>query len=156
MNSPASDPSEENHKLEIVSTRLFDAPAELVYEVFINPAHLTHWWGPTSFTNTFTEFDPRPGGAWHSVMHGPDGANYDITKEFIEVDKPSRVVFRHVSPMHRFLMTMTFAEEPCQTRLTWTMVFEDEAENEGLKRFLIEANEQNFDRLAAYLHTISG
>jgi uncharacterized protein YndB with AHSA1/START domain len=45
---------------EIVSSRFFAAPRELVFEAFSNPGHLVHWWGPEGFTNTFHEFDMRP------------------------------------------------------------------------------------------------
>jgi uncharacterized protein YndB with AHSA1/START domain len=60
---------------EIVTTRAIAAPPELVFKAWCDPAHLVHWWGPKGFTNTFHEFDPRPGGAWRFVMHGPDGAS---------------------------------------------------------------------------------
>ena len=58
---------------EIVSIRVFDFPRELVFNAWTDPEHLVHWWGPKGFTNTFHEFDLRPGGIWRFVMHGPDG-----------------------------------------------------------------------------------
>src|SRR6188472_804340 len=90
----------------IVNTRVFAVPRERLFEAFSNPDHLVHWWGPKGFTNTFHEFDPRPGGAWRFVMHGPDGAEYQIEKEFIEVVKPERIVLQHLEEVHRFRMTM--------------------------------------------------
>jgi uncharacterized protein YndB with AHSA1/START domain/ADP-ribose pyrophosphatase YjhB (NUDIX family) len=139
----------------IVSTRIFAAPRELLFEAFSNPGHLVHWWGPKGFTNTFHEFDLRPGGEWRFVMHGPDGAEYQIAKDFVEVVKPERIVLQNLEPTHRFLMTMTFADVPGGTRLTWLMLFESAEENEKLRSIISEANEQNFDRLAAYLEKIS-
>ncbi len=44
---------------EIVTTRVFDAPRELVFKAWTDPDHLVHWWGPKGFTNTFQEFDCR-------------------------------------------------------------------------------------------------
>jgi uncharacterized protein YndB with AHSA1/START domain len=148
-------PPEESARFEIVSTRVFDSPRELVFEAFSNPDHLVHWWGPKDFTNTFSEFDLRPGGAWRFVMHGPDGVDYQIAKDFVEVVKPERIVFEHLRPMHRFRMTMTFAEPSGKTELTWRMLFESAAETTKLKSFITEANEQNFDRLETYLATMS-
>jgi uncharacterized protein YndB with AHSA1/START domain len=148
-------PPEESARFEIVSTRVFDSPRELVFEAFSNPDHLVHWWGPKDFTNTFSEFDLRPGGAWRFVMHGPDGVDYQIAKDFVEVVKPERIVFEHLRPMHRFRMTMTFAERSGKTELTWRMLFESAAETTKLKSFITEANEQNFDRLETYLATMS-
>jgi uncharacterized protein YndB with AHSA1/START domain len=141
-------------ELEIVSARVFDAPRTLVYEVFENPAHLAHWWGPKGFTNTFQEFDLRPGGTWRFVMHGPNGTDYPNEKKFVEVVKPERVIFQHLGPIHRFTMTITFAEESGKTRLTWLMLFESAGENAKFKDFISEANEENFDRLQAYLEKL--
>lgn len=62
--------------LQIVSTRVFDFPRDLVFGAWTDPAHLAHWWGPKGFTNSFHEFDLRPGGNWRFVMHGPDGVDY--------------------------------------------------------------------------------
>ena len=134
---------------------MFAAPRELVFEAFSNPDHLVHWWGPKGFTNTFREFDLRPGGAWRFVMHGPDGVEYDIAKDFIEVVKPERIVLQHRDPMHGFRMTMTFAEHSGKTELTWSMRFDSGAEAVKVKGFITEANEENFDRLQAYLATMS-
>ena len=89
---------------EIVSTRVFDAPREVVFRAFTDPALLARWWGPKGFTNTFHEFDPRPGGAWRFVMHGPDGTDYPMTKDFVEVVPPERIVLQHIQAMHKFRM----------------------------------------------------
>src|SRR4051794_12623895 len=82
---------------EIVATRVFDAPRELVFKAWTDPEHLAQWWGPTGFTNTFHEFDLRPGGVWRFVMHGPDGVDYKNENVFVEIVKPERIVFDHVS-----------------------------------------------------------
>lgn len=140
---------------EIESSRVFAAPREQVFEAFANADHLPRWWGPKGFTNTFHEFDLRPGGAWRFVMHGPDGKNYENLKEFIEVQRPSRIVFRHIQTMHRFVMTMTFAEADGNTKLTWHMRFESGGGNDNLPRFVAQANEENFDRLETYLAGMS-
>ena len=138
-----------------MSTRVFDAPRERVFRAFSDPRQLARWWGPKDFTNTFHEFDLRPGGAWRFVMHGPDGADYRNATDFIEVVRPERIVFLHLRPMHRFQMTMTFAEEAGQTRLTWRMLFESAAELDKVRQFVPVANEQNFDRLQAELATMA-
>lgn len=137
--------------MEIVSTRIFDAPRASVYGAFADPAELAQWWGPAGFTNTIKAFDLRPGGTWHLIMHGPDGATYDNEKHFVEVIPGERVVFDHHQPMHGFRMTITFSDAEAGTELVWRMVFQPHDENEKLKGFITAANEQNFDRLAAHL-----
>ncbi|HXU33050.1 MAG TPA: SRPBCC family protein [Thermoanaerobaculia bacterium] len=144
-------PGEDSSKFEIVSAREFSAPRERVFELFSNPDHLMHWWGPNGFTNAFSEFDLRPGGRWRFVMHGPDGAEYPMEKEFVEVVSPERVVLDHLGPMHRFRMTMTFADLAGRTGLIWRMLFEDAEEAACIEGFLHAANEENFDRLEDYL-----
>src|SRR3954465_337565 len=150
MNSTAGDTTA---GIEITNTRIFAAPRKTVFEAFENPTHLASWWGPKGFTNTIQLFDFRPGGAWRYVMHGPNGANYENASDFVEIAKPEKIVLEHLRPMHRFLMTMTYADAPGgHTRLTWRMVFERTDENEKLRKFISDANEQNFDRLAAHLN----
>ena len=47
---------------EIITSRVFDAPRELVWEAWTHEIHVAQWWGPNGFTNTFKEFDVKPGG----------------------------------------------------------------------------------------------
>lgn len=136
---------------EIVSSRVFASPREYVFDAFGDPARLAQWWGPKDFTNTFYEFDLRPGGHWRLVMHGPDGANFENESVFVEVVKPERIVFQHLEPVHGFQMVMTFAEQAGTTRLTWRMRFDSASECARVKSFVAVANEQNFDRLAVHL-----
>jgi uncharacterized protein YndB with AHSA1/START domain len=138
----------------ITSTRVLDAPREHVFEAWTEPAHLAKWWGPKGFTNTFHEFDPRPGGAWRFVMHGPNGADYPNHSVFREIVKPERIVFDHVSGP-RFNVTATFDDLGGKTRLVWRMLFETGAELEKVKSFAVEANEQNLDRLAEHLRSMA-
>jgi uncharacterized protein YndB with AHSA1/START domain len=136
---------------EIVTTRVFDAPRERMFDAFSDPDRLAGWWGPTGFTSTFHEFDLQPEGVWRFVMHGPDGTDYTNESVFIEVERAARIVLCHLKPMHRFLMTGLFGEEGGKTRLTWRMLFESTAECDRVRAFAGAANEQNFDRLEAQL-----
>lgn len=140
---------------EIVSQRVFAASRGTVYEAFINPGHLREWWGPKGFTSTFHEFDPRVGGRWRLVLHGPDGTHYDNEKRFLEVVAGQRIVFRHEHATHGFVMTMLFADEGAGTELTWEMRFDSAEECAKIRSFVAAANEENFDRLAAYLPKMS-
>ena len=135
---------------EVVSTRVFSVPRERLFEAFSDPKQLAQWWGPNGFTNTIVAFDFRPGGAWHITMRAPNGAEYPNESEFVEVVRPERIVFDHLRPVHRFLMTMLFADEGGDTRLTWRMQAATD-EGEKMRAFLAAANEENFDRLEAHL-----
>lgn len=139
---------------EIVTTRVVDAPRERVFRAWTDPEHLARWWGPKGFTNTFQEFDLRPGGTWRFVMRGPDGVEHKNESVFVEIVKPERIVFRHVSGPE-FQVTATFAERAGKTRVTFQMLFDTAAACEKVKRFAVGANEQNFDRLEAELASMS-
>jgi uncharacterized protein YndB with AHSA1/START domain len=122
-----------------------------VFEAWSDPDQLTQWWGPRGFTTTFEEFDMRPGGVWRFVMHGPDGLDYKNKSVFVEVARPERIVFDHVSGP-QFRVTATFAEKPGdRTEITFRMRFETAVECDKVKGYAVEANEQNLDRLEALL-----
>jgi uncharacterized protein YndB with AHSA1/START domain len=136
---------------EIVATRVFKAPRELVFEVWTDPMHIAKWWGPNGFTLTIHEMDVRPGGVWQFVMHGPDGVDYQNKNVYIEVVKPERIVFSHVSPPN-FQMTATFArhgEKGAETKLTVRMLFETATERDKtIEKFgAIEGLNQTLGRL---------
>ena len=136
---------------EIVTRRFLDAPRERVFEAFSDPARLARWWGPAGFSSTFHEFDFRPGGRWRFLLHGPNGADYPNESVFVEVVKPERIVFDHLSD-HWFRMTITLTARPAsQTLITWHMLFETAAERDRIQAIVVEANEQNLDRLEAEL-----
>jgi uncharacterized protein YndB with AHSA1/START domain len=109
---------------EIVVARDFDAPRELVFRVWTEPAHLARWWGPHGFTNPVCETDLRPGGAYRIVMRAPDGREYPCRGIFREVAKPERLVFTNDAigedgaPVLEGLTTVLFAEEGGKTTLT--------------------------------------
>jgi uncharacterized protein YndB with AHSA1/START domain len=52
---------------QIVSSRVFDAPRELVYRAFTDPDHLAAWWGPagSALPREEIEFEVRPGRRVH-------------------------------------------------------------------------------------------
>ena len=141
---------------EIVATRVFDAPRELVFEMWTDPKHVTQWWGPNGFTTTIYEMDVKPGGVWRFVMHGPDGVDYQNRVVYREIVKPERLVYAHVSGP-QFEMTVTFADDGGKTRLTARMLFESAAQRDQVvkERNAIEGLTQTLGRLAGYVTTVA-
>ena len=142
---------------EILLTRVFDAPRELVFNAWIDPKHIAQWFGPDGFTTTILEMDVRPGGVWRFIMHGPDGVDYPNKIVYVEIVKPERLVYNHfsedVDEPGQFHVTMTFAEQAGKTVLSMQMLFETAAERDRVVKEYgaIEGGEQTLDRLAAYL-----
>ncbi len=132
---------------EITSTRLFDAHRKLVFRAWSNPELLAKWWGPKGFTNTFHEFEFKPGGTWKFTMHGADGTDYPNRNVFDEIIEPEKIVFTHFQTVHTFQVTATFEAIGNQTKLIFYMLFESAEECKRVKPFVINANEENFDKL---------
>jgi uncharacterized protein YndB with AHSA1/START domain len=137
---------------DLFTSRVIEGPRDRVFAALMDPVRLARWWGPKDFTNVFSEFDPRPGGAWRFVMRGPDGKEYPNESRFIEVLPPERVVFRHLSVPH-FEMTITFEDARGGTRVGWRQRFDTADECRRIAHFAVDANEQNLDRLA---HEVTG
>jgi hypothetical protein len=136
---------------EIVTTRILNFPIQLAWNAWANADHLKNWWGPKGFTNTFNEFDFRPGGKWSFIMHGPDKGNYANECEFIKIDEPNLIAWkRHSKPLFQILTT--FEElAPDSTKIVFKMLFSSAEESNKLKPFVVDKNEENFDRLEVEL-----
>ena len=143
---------------EIVATRIFEAPRDLVFQMWTDPNHVSRWWGPNGFKTTIHEMDVRPGGAWRFVMHGPDGTDYRNEVIYDEVVPPERLTYTHVSGP-RFRMVATFGDEGGRTRLSVRMIFETAAQRDKtIEEFgAVEGLNQTLGRLAEQLdsHTRS-
>lgn len=87
--APASDAADNR---EAVATRVFEAPRELVFEAMTNPEHVQRWYGPRGTQLTSCEIDLRPGGRFRFVMGGPEETEFAFSGEYLEVERPSRIV----------------------------------------------------------------
>jgi uncharacterized protein YndB with AHSA1/START domain/ketosteroid isomerase-like protein len=111
-------------ELEVVITRLFDAPRELVFRMWTEPEHMARWWGPKGFTNPVCQLDARPGGAILIHMRAPNGAVYPVTGTFREIVPSERLVFTSIAedaegnPALDEITTVTFAAEGAKTKVT--------------------------------------
>ncbi|MDV6331577.1 SRPBCC domain-containing protein [Asticcacaulis sp. 201] len=135
---------------QVVNTRRLPFTQHQVFQAFADPDQLMIWWGPDGFTNRFQTFDLRIGGQWLFTMVNDTGKTFDNVKEFLEIEAPEKIVFRHLQPMHDFVMTVLTTAAGPHCDLTWIMDFVP-GSDEDLKPFLHNANEQNFDRLEAHL-----
>ena len=88
-----NDVAGERGKQEVFITRLFDAPRELVWQAWTDPAHFMIWWGPKDYTCPFCEMDFRVGGKYLNCMRSPQGKEYWGTGVFREIVSLERIVF---------------------------------------------------------------
>lgn len=140
----------------IEASRIVSADLGMAFRVWSEPELLKIWWGPAGFTNTFHTFDFRPGGRWSFVMHGPDKGNYVNEVEFVRIEPPSLIYWkRHSKPLFRVLVT--FEEVDAQhTQIVFRQIFDTVEECEKLRRFVVDKNEENFDRLEKVLERLKG
>ncbi|MDB6113269.1 MAG: hypothetical protein JWQ83_792 [Lacunisphaera sp.] len=109
---------------EFIITRVFDAPRELVWQAWTDPAQLAQWWGPRNFTNPVCKLDLRPGGAIHVIMRAPNGVDYPMGGNYREIIAPERLVLTTGALdgkgrlMFELLHTLSFVEQEGKTTLT--------------------------------------
>jgi uncharacterized protein YndB with AHSA1/START domain len=109
---------------EITLTRIVDAPCDLVFKAWTEAEHLQRWWGPDGFTVSSASSDPREGGAFEIVMHGPDGNDYPLTGTYREFKPPHRIVSDMTAsgpdgaPALQAVATLTFVDHDGKTEIT--------------------------------------
>lgn len=143
-------PETSSSSATLTSQRLIPASPREIFAAFEQPDRLARWWGPSGFTNTFEQFEFKPGGRWVFVMHGPDGANYPNESVFREIQPDTRIVIEHVVKPW-FTLTVTLTPRGGQTQLAWEQTFESPEVAAKLRAMCEPANEQNLDRLASVL-----
>lgn len=164
---------EKSGKATFVINRTFDAPLDVMFDMWTNPKHFSQWLAPTGFEMQFLRSDIRPGGSSFYFMAGPGGAKMYGRAEYRHIEKPNRVVYtqqfcdehekisRHpMSPTwpETMLTTVTLtAESPEQTRVTVLWEPYGDATREELETFLkartgmTQGWTGSFDKLEAYL-----
>ncbi len=144
---------------EIVMTRTFDAPRELVFEAMTKPEHMKEWWGPRGYTMPVCEIDLRPGGEYRFVSADADGNEYAFRGEYREIvrsgedrldlrvrgDAGQRQC-RHHDPRRR---------RTAKTTITSTSVFDSVEQRDGMLESGMETGAaETYDRLAELLEKL--
>jgi uncharacterized protein YndB with AHSA1/START domain len=145
--------------LEIVATRVFDAPRELVFDAWTSPEHLPNWMlGPTGWTMPVCEIDLRPGGAWRFVWRKDDGSEMAMNGIYDEVVRPERLVHTESwgGDWADTLNTLELTESDGQTTVVMTTLYPStEARDLALGSGMKEGMNISFGRLDAHLASIS-
>lgn len=144
--------------LEIAMTRTFDAPRELVFKAFTDPALIPKWWGQRATTTIVDKMDVRPGGEWRFVQRQDDGIEYGFRGEFIEIVPPERLsqTFEfEPMPGHVVVDTSTFEERDGKTTVTTTSRFNTKEDRDGMLQSGMESGAaESYDQLAELLATM--
>src|SRR5205085_11120563 len=148
-------------KQEILITREFDAPRELVFQAFTDPKLIPQWWGPRHLSTEVDQMDVRPGGQWRFINRDAQGNAYAFHGVYHEVLAPERIIdtfeFEGLPETgHVTLETLKLEELPGgRTRLTTQSVFQSVADRDGaLQSGMEEGILDTYDRLEELLKTM--
>jgi len=134
-------------ELEIVTTRKFDAPVALVFDVLTKPEHVRRWWATAGDKMTVCEIDLCVGGYFRNVFVTPDGMECSFRGTYLEIDPPTRLVNTWLFegwPDAWATETHALSEVDGLTTLTITTAFRDIAGRAHMAR-AHEAAAQNND-----------
>ena len=139
---------------EIVLTRVFDAPRQLVFDAFRKPELLKRWFGPRGWSLKVCEVDWRVGGGFRFVMQGPGGAEMGMRGVYRELEPPGRSV--HAESYDGYpgesVVTAVLEERDGKTTLTATIRYpSQEVRDMVLKSGMEHGAAESYDKLAELL-----
>ena len=151
--------------LEIVMTRVFNAPRTRVFDAWTKPELLARWFGPRGWTMPVCEIDLRPGGAYRYVLRGPDGSEIVMRGVYREIVRPERLVTTEAfdgfseegwRPEDETVTTAVLTEQDGKTTWTATVLYpSQEVRDAAVIQSGMEAGAaDSFDRLAELLATM--
>lgn len=150
-NAAAGEPIAER---TVFITRVFEAPARLVFEAMSRPEHVMKWFGPVGWPLTLCEMDFRVGGKFRFAMTGPSGVqNMPFGGTYREIESNRRIVYDNgfeIAGAGRMVVTITLEEKDGRTVLTMSTLFDTVAMcREHVGMGFEQGVNSGFDQLAA-------
>jgi uncharacterized protein YndB with AHSA1/START domain len=164
--------SAETESNDFVTSRVFDAPRELVWKCFTEPERMKQWWGPKGSTIVASKMNLRIGGTYHGAMRDSSGRVMWAKFIYREIVAPARLVWVHSfsdeaggitrHPLSltwplEMLTTVTFEEQPggrTKVTLRWLPInatAEEQKTFDAAHGGMTQGWAGTFDRLADYL-----
>jgi uncharacterized protein YndB with AHSA1/START domain len=139
---------------EIVVTRAFRAPQDLVFRCYTVPSLIQRWYGLPDWTMTVCEFDARVGGKWRFVSRAPSGYEMGSSGEIRELEPSRRIVtterYDDDWTHGETLITTLFNEVDGETTVTLTVLYASKEARDGARATpMADGMEQGFKRLDA-------
>ena len=122
-------------KQEIIVTRTYNAPRELVYKTLTDPKLIPEWWGPRNLTTTVEIYEPKRGGQWRFIQSDPQGNIFAFHGVYHEAKMPELLVYTmewEGMPDHVLLNFDRFDERDGITLWTSRSVFETVEDRDGM------------------------
>lgn len=143
-------------ELDVVITREFDAPIELVFDVLTKPEHVRHWFAPFEDKMMVCSMDLRVGGHYHQVFVTEDGTECSFRGTYLEIERPTRTVetWRFEGwPNTEAVETVELHETDGVTKLTITLAFRDRAGRDHMTTN--DGFESSLDKLKDYITSLA-
>jgi len=136
---------------QVITTRTFDAPRELVFRAFVEPDLLVQWLGPRKYTMTIERYDVRDGGSYRYV-HADDAGNaFGFHGVFHGDPSPDGMVQTFEfdgAPGHVSMDTLTLEEHDGMTTVRTNSLFQTvEARDAMIEHGMAEGMREGYNRL---------
>ncbi|MBA8824526.1 uncharacterized protein YndB with AHSA1/START domain [Saccharopolyspora lacisalsi] len=140
---------------DVVMTRVFDAPRDVVFKAVTDPELVPRWWGPRRYETSVDHDEVRPGGRWRYLNRDTDGTEYAFNGVYHDVVNPERIVrtfeFEGM-PGHVCLDTLTLEEVDGRTKYVNVSVFQSVEDRDAMAQTDMEEGAgETMDRLAELL-----
>lgn len=143
---------------EVVLTRVFNAPRQMVFDAFSKPELLKQWFGPRGWSLVVCEVDLRVGGGFRFVLHGPEGQVMGMRGVYREIVPPERSV--HMESFDDYpgesQVTAVFVEEAGRTTMTATVLYPSrEVRDIVIGSGMEHGAAESYDKLAELLNSLT-
>ena len=141
--------------LEIVTTREFDAPLELVFDVLTKPEHVRNWFAPFEDQVTECSIDLRVGGEYHIVFVTGDGTECSFRGTYLEIEAPTHTVATWLFegwPDAEAVESLDLEENDGVTKLSMRLAFRDQAGRDHMRTH--DGQEDSYDKMEDYLRSL--
>jgi uncharacterized protein YndB with AHSA1/START domain len=136
---------------DIVITRVFDAPCDVVFRAYTDPKLIPNWWGPRRYETVVDRMDARPGGTWRFLNRDADGTEYGFKGVYHDVVPSERIVQTFEfegAPGHVALETLVLEDVDGKTKAVAQSVFQSvEARDAMVQSGMEEGARETWDRL---------
>jgi uncharacterized protein YndB with AHSA1/START domain len=141
---------------QILITREFNAPRDLVFRAYTDPELIVQWLGPHGTTTKVDRYEVRDGGMWRYISLDADGVEYGFHGVFHGTPSPDGIVqtFEFEGwPGHVSLETATFEERAGRTLVRLNSVYQsvedrDQMVESGMEQGVNDGYERLDDLLA--------
>lgn len=143
---------------QVLTSRAFDAPRELVFRAFTEPDLLARWLGPRRYAMTIDRFDLRDGGTWryiHADEHGNAFGFHGVFHGEASLEGIVQTFEFEGAPGHVSMDTVTFEEDDGRTTVRTNSVFQSvEARDAMVQAGMADGMRDGYERLEDLLATL--